>query len=37
MSGYNQTDNKLLADSEEYIRNNRLIELFEVLFYIFKL
>jgi hypothetical protein len=34
MSGYNQTDNKLLAESEEYIRNNRLIELFEVkLFY----
>ena len=31
MSGYNQTDNKLLTDSDEYIRNNRLIELFEVL------
>jgi hypothetical protein len=30
MSGYNQSDNKLLAVSEEYIRNHRLIELFEV-------
>jgi len=34
MSGYNQTDNKLLAESEDYIRNNRLIELFEVKFFI---
>jgi hypothetical protein len=29
MSGYEQTDNKLLAESEQYIRDNRLIELFE--------